>query len=136
MGDLSPHFNRHEFTCPHCGQLVLDPALLPAMEELRSQGPEPVLIHDAYRCPEHNLAVGGVAHSEHPEGKAVDCEIVGLTLQQMYDRAKLVPAFAAGGIGVYYQKFIHVDVRSNGPARWARVKDVEGYVALERLVTP
>lgn len=133
MGDQSPHFSTSEMQCHDCGKCVLDPGLLPALEALRSLGPEPILIDDAYRCPEHNAQVGGVNDSTHMEGKAADLRIEGLTLQQMYDRAKSVPAFLNGGIGVYDGGFIHVDVRE-GKARWARVRGI--YLGLGELVTP
>jgi len=133
LGDLSEHFSRAELQCKDCGQCLLSPRLLPALEALRALGPEPIIIHDGYRCAEHNAAVGGVQHSEHCTGEAVDCVIEGLTLQQMYDRAKQIPDFVNGGIGVYSENFIHVDVRQRS-ARWARKNGV--YLALSTLVTP
>lgn len=130
---LSEHFKRSELCCPCCGDCELNAALVPALEALRALGPEPISIHDGYRCAKHNAEVGGVPHSEHPLGKAADLVIAGLSLQQMYDRAKQVPAFLAGGIGVYDGNFIHVDVRV-GKARWARRRGV--YISLSALVTP
>lgn len=131
---LSPHFKRSEMCCKcGCEECILDPRLIPALERLRMLGPEAIIVHDGYRCEKHNEAVGGVPHSEHPQGKAADIEIVGLTLQQMYDRAKQVPEFVAGGIGVYDGGFIHVDVRT-AKARWSRKNG--SYLGLNALVTP
>jgi uncharacterized protein YcbK (DUF882 family) len=119
--NLSEHFKRSELACPHCGECNIDSGLLIALEQLRALGDEPIKVHDAYRCEVHNAAVGGVPHSEHPKGQAADVEIIGLSTQRMYDRAKQVPAFNDGGIGVYdHGNFIHVDIRG-GRARWARV---------------
>jgi hypothetical protein len=101
VGDISPHFSTSELACHHCQRCSVTGEFVLALENLRSQGSEPIIIHDGYRCPEHNLAVHGVPHSEHVEGLAADLEIVGLTLQQMYDRANKVPEFRDGGIGVY-----------------------------------
>ena len=43
------------------------------MEEIRSVlGDNPVTIHSWYRCADLNAAVGGVGHSAHMEGFAVD----------------------------------------------------------------
>lgn len=131
MGDVSEHFNQAELACPHCGFYNATQPLIDALEELRSQGPEPIHIDDACRCPEHNLAVGGVPHSQHPNGEAADIKIEGLSLQEMYDRAKKVPAFDNGGIGVYQSGFIHVDVRA-GKARWAKVAQHREYIGLEQ----
>ena len=118
--------------CHDCGACLVSSELLYALEQLRALGPEPILVDDGYRCPEHNAEVGGVNGSQHTAGKAADIKIVGLTLQQMYERAKSIPAFAAGGIGVYDTGFIHVDVR-DGRARWARKGGV--YLGLSALVT-
>lgn len=132
MGDLSAHFSKSEFACRCCGQLKIDSALIIALERLRGLAEKPVIIHDAYRCPAHNLKVGGVPDSEHTLGTAADVSIPELTLQQMYELALQIPAFFAGGIGVYDTSFLHLDVRSH-PARWARVRGQ--YVGLQELVT-
>jgi uncharacterized protein YcbK (DUF882 family) len=121
MGDLSEHFSTRELACHDCERCLVTGKLLAALEALRALGPEPIDVDDGYRCPEHNTDVGGVSGSQHTHGTAADIRIVGLSLQQMYDRAKSVPDFANGGIGVYPDgvPFIHVDVRL-GRARWCR----------------
>lgn len=125
MGYQMQHFTEQELACRHCGQSGCTDALKRALDQLRDIVGRPVLVNDAYRCSEHNRVVSLVAKSQHPEGTAADVSISGLTLQQMYDSAKKVPAFFAGGIGVYDGEFIHVDVRTNGPARWAFVDGKE-----------
>jgi uncharacterized protein YcbK (DUF882 family) len=132
MGDLSLHFSRSELACHHCGRLVLDTDLLQGLELLRELANAPIIIHDAYRCEVHNLEVGGVPNSEHPNGKAADLEIRGKNLNEMYQLAVQVPVFEQGGIGLYDGGFIHVDVRKK-KARWARVKGK--YVAMEALLS-
>lgn len=139
MGDLSPHFSTDEMACKHCKRLQLDPRLLPALERLRDLAGGPIVIHDAYRCPQHNAAVGGVNHSQHELGAAADLDIPGKSLQAMYDLAKQVPAFADGGIGAYSgldgtTPRLHVDVR-RGAARWG-VERGETQVPLSQVVTP
>lgn len=123
MGDISPHFSKDEFTCKcGCGQNWIKASLIVALEQLRMLGPEPIFILSGYRCNQDNAAVGGVGHSQHKEGTAADLRIIGLNLQQMYDRAKRVPEFLNGGIGVYPgDSFIHLDVRGS-EARWARIR--------------
>jgi uncharacterized protein YcbK (DUF882 family) len=133
MGDLSEHFSRVEMRCHDCGKCDISTDLLTALERLRALGPELIIVDDGYRCPEHNAEVGGVNGSQHTLGLAADIRIAGLTLQQQYDRAKSIPAFFDGGIGVYDGGFIHVDVR-NGKARWARKGGV--YLGLNTLVIP
>lgn len=131
MGDLSPHFSKAELACRCCGALKLENRLLHALEELRQLGGRELVVHDAYRCPDHNQQVGGVTDSEHTRGMAADIKIAGLTLQEMYELALQVPEFAEGGIGAYDGGFLHVDVRPHR-SRWARVKGQ--YVGIQHLV--
>lgn len=134
MGDLSLHFSRSEMMCHcGCGECLVSPRLMSALEELRSFGPEPVIVHDAYRCVNHNIEVGGRPHSEHITGDAWDGTILGLSLQQQYERLMRIKVFAEGGIGVYSEGFVHGDVRTRR-ARWSRKKGV--YLALSVLVKP
>ena len=131
MGDLSPHFSRHELQCRCCGQLQLDSRLLDGLEALRTLAGVPVVVHAGYRCAKHNREVGGVPNSEHTLGLAADIDLPGVALQRMYELALEVPQFAGGGIGAYDGGFLHVDVRDHR-ARWARVGG--RYVGIEELV--
>jgi zinc D-Ala-D-Ala carboxypeptidase len=131
MGDLSPHFSKSELACRHCGQLKVEKRLLNALEELRNLGGKPIVVHDGYRCVNHNQEVGGVTDSEHTRGMAADVDIPGLSLQQICELALQVQAFVEGGIGVYDGGFLHVDVRITC-SRWARVRGQ--YVGIAHLV--
>jgi hypothetical protein len=133
LGDLSAHFSKSEFACRCCGELIIDPALIDALEQLRELAGKPIAIHAGYRCPGHNQEVGGVTDSEHTRGMAADIAIPDLTLQQMYELALQVPSFLGGGIGAYDGGFLHVDVRRH-TARWARVRGQ--YVGIQHLVKP
>ena len=72
------HFKEREFVCKCCGQLppamrdnivaLVDNVLDPAREEFGG----PVSVNSGYRCPKHNLAVGGVVNSQHMKGEAAD----------------------------------------------------------------
>ena len=132
MGDLSEHFSKREFTCRCCGHLVISGRLLLALEHLREIVGLPIKVHDGYRCSRHNEQAGGVTDSEHTRGTAVDIEIPGLSLQEMYGYALEVPEFANGGIGAYDGNFLHLDVRGRA-ARWARVRGQ--YVGIGHLVS-
>lgn len=73
------HFRKEEFLC-RCGKCemsaeveaniaalvenVLDPA--------REKFGKPIIVNSGYRCPKHNVAVGGVANSQHTRGEAAD----------------------------------------------------------------
>jgi uncharacterized protein YcbK (DUF882 family) len=114
----SAHFTNAELACHHCGVNACQQSLVDALEALRTAVGVPIAIDDAYRCPIHNAAVGGVPHSEHELGMAADIKIPGMTPARMYAAALLVPAFANGGIGVAeHGGYIHVDTR-DVKARW------------------
>jgi len=131
MGNLSAHFSQRELACRCCGQLRIDARLLEGLESLRRLAQAPVVVHDAYRCPTHNMETGGVSDSEHVRGKAADISIPGMSLQRMYELVLQVPQFAGGGIGAYDGNFLHVDVRDHH-ARWARVRGQ--YVGIQSLI--
>jgi uncharacterized protein YcbK (DUF882 family) len=131
MSNLSSHFSRKELACRHCGALNVAEELVHALEGLREIAGSPVVVRDGYRCPEHNIALGKVAGSEHTLGWAADISIPGRTLQEMYELALRIPAFAGGGIGVYDKGYLHVDIRK-GKSRWACVRGQ--YVGIQHLV--
>lgn len=133
MGYTMVHFSEYELACKHCGQSGCTDALKMALDRLREIVNRQVIVHDAYRCTAHNATVSLVAKSQHPAGAAADVSIAGMNLQEMYEAAKKVQAFLAGGIGVYESNFIHVDVRENGSARWAFVgsKEVAAWVLVK-----
>jgi uncharacterized protein YcbK (DUF882 family) len=131
MADLNAHFSKKQLACRCCGQVKIDDRLLAGLELLRNLAGTPIIVHDAYRCPEHNEQLGGVQNSEHTRGMAADVNIPGHSLQQMYELALQVPQFAGGGIGAYDGGFLHVDVCDH-PSRWARVRGQ--YVGIQHLI--
>jgi zinc D-Ala-D-Ala carboxypeptidase len=114
MGDLSAHFSLSEFRCPcGCNQVVVHPALIETLEDIREFAGIPIQITSGYRCRAHNAAVGGKPNSAHLLGEAADFWVSGDK-----DRFKLLEAaFVYGpmriGIG---KEFIHVDVSHTLPS--------------------
>lgn len=108
MGDLSPHFNRREFACHHCGKIIdPPPSLLASLEALRAMLGRPIRIVSGTRCAAHNRAVGGARHSRHLLGDAADLEPgLGVTVHQ---------AQQCGFHGIGYRsrdrRVVHVDMR-------------------------
>jgi uncharacterized protein YcbK (DUF882 family) len=104
MGDLSPHFSRWEFDCPHCGYLGdVSRELLGVMEELRRQLGRQLVVVSGVRCPEYNARVGGIRTSQHLQGRAAD-------VPRGLFRARDARAAGAHGAGVRAGWVIHVDV--------------------------
>lgn len=118
---LSKNFNSSEFDCKcgsaNCKQTLIDMDHVANMQTLRERVGKPITQNCAYRCPEHNAAVGGVSNSQHPKGYASDITIQGMTPNEVADVAE--PIF--NGIG-RYDTFTHVDSRAleqkNQKARW------------------
>jgi uncharacterized protein YcbK (DUF882 family) len=103
MGDLSRHFSRWEFDCPHCGALdPIDPLLLIVLERLRGKLGRPLVVVSGFRCPEYNARVGGIKTSQHLYGRAADIPR-GLFRPQHAVKA------GAHGIGVRGGWVIHID---------------------------
>lgn len=137
MGDLSTHFNRSEFACPHCGKSPMDQALIQGLEHLRQTAGRAIHILSGYRCPQHNQQVGGARSSMHIIGKAADIQIDQLTALQTLELVQQSGAFT--GYGFYVaEHFVHVDVRppiSKGViATWGRLTANGSYCSLEQAL--
>ena len=111
---LSEHFSESEMSCHHCGQLPdggISGVLLDGLERLRTIVGKPIYVTNAYRCPEHNAAVGGVSNSQHVQGTAADIYVDGMGVWELANICKQI----FDGVGEYYgQEFVHVEMRDNG----------------------
>lgn len=110
-------FREDELRCPCCHTCIMDPVLLTRLQALRDEFDEPLLITSAYRCREHNEAVGGYPKSQHLRGRAVDIAIDHYTPGQKLRLISLVHGFRFKGVG-YYKTFIHIDVREGSKSLW------------------
>jgi hypothetical protein len=104
VGDLSPHFSRWEFDCPHCGFLEgPDRELLGVLENLRGVLGRELVVVSGLRCPEYNARVGGIRSSQHLHGRAAD-------IPRGLFRAVQARDAGAHGAGMRGGWVIHVDV--------------------------
>ena len=109
---LSTHFKVKEFACKDGSDAVLvAPRLVMVLQSIRSHFGAPVTIASAYRTPQYNAKVGGVAHSQHCYGTAADITVKGQTPAAVAAYARqIMPDW--GGVGIYSQKgFTHIDIR-------------------------
>lgn len=122
MGDLSEHFSRSEFRCK-CGRCTCDSVdveLVRLLENIRAHFDRPIEITSGHRCLVHNSDVGGAMPTDnrggslHLYGRAADIKVAGVSPALVYE---LADQLGAGGAGLY-SSFVHVDTRTNGPARW------------------
>lgn len=135
MGATGPHFSEAELRCrgtncapggQHgCGTNGCTQGLVDALELFRAKAltawcaktgkPESefpgVRVLSAYRCTRHNFGTTGAAKdSQHPNGRAADVSVNGLTAAEMEAIARTVPEIR--GIGRDDARgFIHADVR-------------------------
>ena len=117
MGNLSKHFDREEFACKcgECRAIAVDKALIDVLENVRTTFNQPVTITSGYRCPMHNLKVGGSRNSWHLTGKAADIVVANVSARDVSSFLKNEYA-SQYGIGTY-DDFTHIDVR-DVKARW------------------
>jgi len=111
---LSRHFHLKEFECKcgKCKETIVSAEHLRLLQELREHFDSPVLISSAYRCPAHNIAVGGVTSSQHPKGLATDITVAGVSVKEVWEYCDKI----FDGLGKY-KNFNHIDSRGE-KARW------------------
>lgn len=126
--NLSEHFTDHELGVENPGELrlVQNAAYLcrTILEPIRAKF-GPVRIHDGYRSPEHNAAVGGKPTSYHQfeGGKAAadfDCTAAGF--QQVFDWIRLESGLPFDKVILEHNttnepRAIHIQVDSSAPPR-------------------
>lgn len=119
-GKVSPNFRFQEFACKcggrykGCRGVKINPRLLAALEELRSDyfKVRGLSIVSAYRCKEHNRAIGGASNSQHLKGNAAD-------IPPLPKSPDLPPQVKGIGVKRATGRIIHIDVRrSPRVVRW------------------
>lgn len=106
------NFSPREIACKGTGQLLVDETALDKLQELRDALGVPLIIHSAYRSPEHNKRVGGAKDSYHMKGCAFDISMANHD-PDVFEIAAREVGFR--GVGYYpKQGFLHIDL---GPAR-------------------
>ncbi len=119
MGTVSRNFDYSEFEVTYIPELrdrnripsrevadnikaLCDNVLQPLRDALGC----PVVVNSGYRCPDVNAAVGGVATSQHLEGKAADVHT------QSHSPATIAKAVKRNGIPhdqmILYNTFVHL----------------------------
>lgn len=71
---FKPDYEKGRFYC-HCNEnhpAYIDEDLLQILEDARQKAGIPFIIESAFRCPKHNIQVGGRPLSVHQVGRAVD----------------------------------------------------------------
>ena len=103
------------------------------LDPLREKYGKPIKVNSGYRCPNHNLAVGGATQSQHMKGEAADIAPAGLqvTAYGLQELERLVEIIKQNGKWdqmIVYPTFVHVSWKRFGPTgsrRSARRRQVE-----------
>lgn len=116
---VATNFYSTEFDCkcksPDCQWTIIDMEHLEKLQEKRTKWNKSIKITSAYRCENHNKAVGGASRSRHLYGDATDIVVRDFSPDKVAD---LCEDF--NGLG-RYNTFTHIDSRplqGKGKARW------------------
>lgn len=105
------------------------------LDPLREKYGKPIRVNSGYRCPKHNLAVGGASRSQHLLGEAADIAPVSSFRVQdpgyKDELARLVEIIKENGKFdqlIIYPSFVHVSWKRFGPNRKQTLRKVSnGY---------
>ena len=121
---ISKHFMRSEFRCKgerctaagNCGYDTVDTQLIEILEDLRQHFNQPIVINSGCRCQAHNRDEGGAITSQHLFGRAADIVVRDTHPNDVYNYLHMkYPGKYGFGL---YSAWVHVDSRTDGPARW------------------
>ena len=76
---LTKNFNLREFMSHDTNEVMIYPEVVEKLPALRDIIGVQIRVNSGYRAPERNKAVGGVLHSYHMFGKAVDITVFGVS---------------------------------------------------------
>lgn len=118
---LSPHFNISEFRCK-CGrehETLNSPELIEKLEKLfTALNCSKIIVTSGYRCPTHDMNVGGSGTGQHTKGNAADICCYGQDGQPISSKIVCCKTQDIGfrGIANITAAYIytHVDVRDKG----------------------
>lgn len=89
-------------------QALVSNVLEPARERLG----KPIVVNSGFRCPIHNVAVGGAANSQHVRGEACDCRC-----DDNRRLAKIIVELGRFDQLILYPTFVHVSWKRGGGNR-------------------
>ncbi len=106
--ELDTYFKLYEFMSFKKGRYgIFSSLVVDKLSELRSFIQLPIQVNSGYRSPGYNEEIGGVQHSRHTYGDAVDIYVAGIELEEL---AHLCEVFDASYTQVY-ESHVHCDWR-------------------------
>ena len=136
------HFKFEEFRYRCCGGLpplarenieaLVEAVLDPARERLGKA----IRVNSGYRCPKHNLKVGGAVGSQHMKGEAADVvpgesgKVTGDSLERL---VRIIKELGEFDQMIVYPTFVHVSYKRIGTNRHQVLTKVSGgYVSAQK----
>lgn len=118
---IAPNFRLYEFESPDTGQVLIDPMLLDALQQIRVDFQGPITVSSGYRTLTRNTDVGGVADSRHLFGDAADLVVQQDDMIRLFQLCSRHPHLQAINEGDHVHVQLHdtirlPDLRSTLPA--------------------
>ena len=108
-------FASHELNCPCCNDSYMNDEFMDKLNALRSHCNFPFYLTSAFRCNEHNKAIGGAEKSSHLLGRAVDISCKNSDMMTILENAR---RFGFNGIGIG-SGFCHLDDNHTYTSVWS-----------------
>ena len=98
------------------------------LDPLREKYGKPIQVNSGYRCPKHNLAVGGATQSQHMNGEAADIAPMSGDASELARLVEIIKQNGKWDQMVVYPTFVHVSWKRFGPNRKQTLRKVSnGY---------
>lgn len=110
----SRSFSSKELQCRCCGLNAVNEESLKLLQELRDLVGKPMIVNSAYRCQDHNRAVGGAFNSQHLMGTAFDISMSNFKMSLInIDKEDFIDMAREIGFTWIkdYGRFVHIDNR-------------------------
>lgn len=127
------YFTMNEFQCkdgcemPASAQENIKALVEHVLGPVRERFGKPIYVNSGYRCPRHNLKVGGAVNSQHMKGEAAD-----ICCQDNETLKRLIKEQGVFDQMIIYPTFIHVSYKRSGANRHQVLKKTaSGYQRVE-----
>ncbi len=98
------------------------------LDPLREKYGKPIKVNSGYRCPKHNLAVGGATQSQHMKGEAADIAPMDGDASELEKLVEIIKQNGKWDQMIVYPTFVHVSWKRFGPNRKQTLRKVSnGY---------
>jgi len=112
------YFTMNEFQCrdgcemPAEVRINIKALVEHVLDPVREQLGKPIYVNSGYRCPRHNLKVGGAVNSQHMKGEAAD-----IRCDDNETLRRLIKEQGVFDQMIIYPGFLHVSYKRGGANR-------------------